>query len=120
VSDHVGLHRAYGRHVQTQEVEGQRSGGVDRSALAKAAHDVHARSVKVADTGDIVGPVLTGLDDDEWDLSSAGFTFTPNAAVGRDKFLASSHEIAVGGTVGVYLFKLRGYQLVRPPPGGRT
>ena len=79
---------------------------VDRSALAQTMHDMHASSVKVTATDDLVGPVLTAIEDVGWELISSGITFRPTAAVSRDKFLASGQQIAViGQTVGVYLFR---------------
>ncbi len=76
---------------------------VDRTWLAKFSHEMHTR---VRDSGDLVGQILSSIEDEGWELIEAGFTFRHTGQASRDKFLASGQQIAVmGDTVGVYLFR---------------
>jgi hypothetical protein len=76
---------------------------VDRTWMAKFAHEMDTR---VLDTSDAVGVTLTAIEDEGWELVTAGFTFRETAQASRDKFLASGQQIAtIGQTLGVYLFK---------------
>jgi hypothetical protein len=78
---------------------------VDRTSLAKLSHNMDTR---VRDTSDVVGALLTAVDDEGWDLIEAGYVFRQTGGASRDKFLASGQQIAVmGDTLGVYLFKAR-------------
>jgi hypothetical protein len=79
---------------------------VDRTAMAKFSHEMRTR---VKDTSDVVGALLTAVEDEGWELITAGYVFRQTGGASRDKFLASGQQIAVmGDTLGVYLFKLRG------------
>jgi len=78
---------------------------VDRTWLAKLSHEMDTR---VDHTGDVIGAVLTEIEDEGWELVQAGFAFRQTGHASRDKFLASGQQVAVmGETVGVYLFKAR-------------
>lgn len=76
---------------------------LDRTWIAKFAHEMDTR---VKDTSDVVGAVLTAVEDEGWELIQAGYVFRETGGASRDKFLASGQQIAVmGDTLGVYLFK---------------
>lgn len=78
---------------------------VDRTGLAKLGHEM---TTAVRSTSDGVGAMLTAIEDEGWELVTAGFTFRPTHAASRDKALVSGQQIAISGqTVGVYLFRLR-------------
>jgi hypothetical protein len=78
---------------------------VDRTWTAKLSHEMHTR---VKDTSDVVGAILTAVEDEGWELIQAGYVFRETGGASRDKFLASGQQIAVlGDTLGVYLFKTR-------------
>jgi hypothetical protein len=78
---------------------------VDRTWLAKLSHEMHTRT---RDSGDLVGQILTSIEDEGWQLVEAGFAFRQTGQASRDKFLASGQQVAVmGDTVGVYLFRAR-------------
>lgn len=78
---------------------------VDRTALAKFSHEMQTR---VKDTSDVVGALLTAIEEEGWELIEAGYVFRQTGGASRDKFLASGQQIAVmGDTLGVYLFKVR-------------
>ncbi len=63
---------------------------------------------RVKDTGEVVGTLLTAVEDEGWDLFQAGFVFRQTGSASRDKFLVSGQQIAVtGDTLGIYLFKAR-------------
>ena len=78
---------------------------VDRTWLAKFSHEMHTR---VRDSDDLIGEILTAIEDEGWQLVEAGFAFRQTGQASRDKLLASGQQVAVmGDTVGVYLFKAR-------------
>jgi hypothetical protein len=78
---------------------------VDRTILAKLSHEMDTR---VKDTSDVVGALLTAIEDEGWEFVEAGWVFRQTGSASRDKFLASGQKIAVmGDTLGVYLFRAR-------------
>ena len=78
---------------------------VDRSWLAKISHEMNTR---VKETNDVVGAVLTAVEDEGWELVEAGYVFRETGGASRDKLLASGQQIAViGDTLGIYLFKAK-------------
>lgn len=75
---------------------------VDRGATD---YLLHTMNTKVKQTSDLVGAVLTGIEDEGWELVHAGYVFRETGGASRDKFLASGQQIAVlGNTLGIYLF----------------
>ena len=61
---------------------------------------------RVKDTSDVVGALLTAIEDEGWEFVEAGWVFRQTGSASRDKFLASGQKIAVmGDTLGVYLFR---------------
>ena len=78
---------------------------VDRDWFSKLAHEMNTR---VKDTSDVVGALLTAIEDEGWELIQAGYVFRETGGATRDKFLASGQQVAVvGDTLGIYLFKAR-------------
>jgi Protein of unknown function (DUF2510) len=78
---------------------------VNRGALDYLVHTMNT----LVTAGDEVGPMLTAIEDEGWELISSGFFFRQTGAASRDKMLASGQQIAVlGDSCGVYLFRARG------------
>ena len=52
------------------------------------------------------GAVLTDIEDEGWDLVTAGWVFQETGAVSRDKFLSTGQSVkTTGRTIGIYLFR---------------